>query len=292
MRTYHIYKATNIVNGMSYIGQTVNYYARKRQHLACVPREDCKFHDAIKEYGEENFQFTVIDHAHSEERALELERKYIEQYDTYHNGYNMNKGGTGGFNASAVVCLELDGTYVCRYDSAAEAERDDGYCNSDVLLCCKGIISRCRDKVFMFEEDYLKNGPKTYVKPECAHKKAVIQCDLDGNLIAKYQSVKQAAESTGILRTRISSNLTGVCKTAGGFIFVYEGDYEKLDAKSHVPRKKGRKVAQIDPESGEVIEVFDRIADAGRKLGVSYKTIHKVVDMEGRKAYGYRWVSV
>ena len=80
----------------------------------------------------------------------------------------MNKGGVGGHNSSAVVCLELDGTYVCRYDSAQEAERLGGYCNSDVLLCCKNINHRCKDKIFMFEDEYKKNGARKFVKPESA----------------------------------------------------------------------------------------------------------------------------
>ena len=56
-------------------------------------------------------------------------------------------------------------------------------------------------------------------------------------------------------------------------------------------KKKGRKVAQIDIESGEIVNVYDRIADAGRTLGVNYKVIHKVVDMPGRTAFGYKWIS-
>ena len=144
----------------------------------------------------------------------------------------------------------------------------------------------------MFETDYQQNGPKTYAKPESNRMTAVVQCDLDGNFIAKYKSVVSAAEATGILRSRISSNITCASKTAGGYIFVYEEEFENLNVEEHKIRKKGRKVAQIDPNTGEVIEVFGRIADAGRKLGVNYKAIHKVVDVDGRKAYGFKWVSV
>lgn len=292
MRTYYVYKATNKVNGKSYIGQTVDFRSRVWQHMRCYEREDCKFHDAIKEFGIDNFDFDIIDTTDSEEKAVELEKYYIEKYDTYHTGYNMNKGGVGGHNSSAVVCLEFDGTYVCRYDSAQEAQRLGGYCNSDVLLCCKGINSRCQDKIFMFESDYIENGPKKYKKPESKRMKSIVQCGMDGTVIAKYNSVTDAAKKTKILRTRISSALIGAAKTAGGFIFVYETELETLDAKQHEKNKKGRRVAQINPDTGEIIEEFDRIADAGRKLGVSYKAIHKVVDLPDRKAYGYKWVSI
>ena len=51
MRTYYIYKATNKINGKSYIGQTVDYKTRLWQHRRCYEKEDCKFHDAIREFG-------------------------------------------------------------------------------------------------------------------------------------------------------------------------------------------------------------------------------------------------
>ena len=292
MRTYYIYKATNLINGMSYIGQTVDFHKRVWQHLRCRASEDCVFHDAIKEYGRDNFDFKIIDTTDSEKEAIRLERYYIEKHDTYHNGYNMNKGGVGGHNSSAVVCLELDGTYVCRYDSAGDAEKIGGYNNCDVLLCCKGINHRCQDKVFMFEADYLMYGARKYVKPESKVMKAVVQFDMSGNEIARYKSAQEAAEKTGILRSRISSCTNGLNKTAGGYIFVFEAECDSLNPEEHQKNKKGRKVAQIDPNTGKVIEVFDRIADAGRKLGVNYKTIHKVVDDDCHKAFGFKWVSV
>ena len=40
-----------------------------------------------------------------------------------------------------------------------------------------------------------------------------------------------------------------------------------------------------------MVNTFDRIADAGRYLGVNYKAIHKVLDKQGRTAYGYKWAS-
>ena len=60
MRTYYIYKATNKVNGKSYIGQTVDYRRRLWQHRRCYEKEDCKFHDAIKEFGFDNFECEII----------------------------------------------------------------------------------------------------------------------------------------------------------------------------------------------------------------------------------------
>lgn len=43
--------------------------------------------------------------------------------------------------------------------------------------------------------------------------------------------------------------------------------------------------------TGEVINSFNSIKEAGECLNVNYKSIHKVVDNPKRKAYGYKWIS-
>ena len=290
MRTYYIYKATNKINGKSYIGQTVDYKSRVWQHMRCYEKEDCKFHDAIKEFGSDNFDWEVLETCNGKEKANDLERKYIELFNSYRNGYNDNKGGVGGHNARAIVCLKLDGEFVKRYDSASDAEKD-GFNNVNVLLCCKNKLYTCKNHLFMFENDYKENGAKQYVKPESSSKRKVVQCDLDGNFISRYDSVQEASEKTGANRTTISGVLSKKYKSANGFIFVYEEDFPIKDLSVYQKKKKGRKVAQIDIESGEIVNVYDRIADAGRALGVNYKVIHKVVDMPDRTAFGYKWIS-
>lgn len=290
MRTYYIYKATNKINGKSYIGQTVDYKSRVWQHMRCYEKEDCKFHDAIKEFGSDNFDWEVLETCNGKEKANDLERKYIELFNSYRNGYNDNKGGVGGHNARAIVCLKLDGEFVKRYDSAADAEKD-GFNNANVLLCCKNKLYTCKNHLFMFEDDYKENGAKQYIKPESSSKRKVIQCDLDGNFISRYDSVQEASEKTGANRTTISGVLSKKYKSANGFIFVYEEDFPIKDLSIYQKKKKGRKVAQIDIESGEIVNIYDRIADAGRTLGVNYKVIHKVVDMPDRTAFGYKWIS-
>ena len=291
MRTYYIYKATNKINGKSYIGQTIDYHTRIWQHRRCYEKEDCKFHDAIKKHGFDNFEWTVLETCQDEEEAIRLEKYYIEKFDSYRNGYNMNQGGVGGHNARAVVCLTLDGKFVKRYDSAGDAEKIDGFCNSDVLLSCKNSGRTCRKHIFMFEDEYKRYGARKYEKPEKQCMKSVIQCDKNGNLINKFKSVQEAAEKTGIRRSTISGAITGVYKSAGGFIFVYEKDFPIEDLSKYIKLKKGRKIAQVDIKSGKTIKVFDRISEAGKELGVNYKAIHKVLDKDNRTAYGYKWIS-
>lgn len=294
MRTYYIYKATNKINGKIYIGQTVDFEKRKKEHELDRRNKNSIFHRAIDKYGIENFEWEIIDSFNSKYGSDYLERFYIELYKSYKpNGYNMTKGGDGGsmWNARPVVSFLLDGTFVKRYDSA-EGARTDGFCGSDVLVSCKNPNRTTKGHVFMFEDDYKENGFRGYKKPDSVNMKAVIQCDKKGNFINRFKSIREASGKTGANRTTISGALTGTYKFANGFIFVYEEDFPIKDMSKYVVRKKGRRVAQVDVESGLILKIYDRIADAGRELCVSYKAIHKVVDLEGRTAYGYKWISI
>ena len=51
-------------------------------------------------------------------------------------------------------------------------------------------------------------------------------------------------------------------------------------------------MAQLDKETGEILNTFDSIKEAGDSLGVSYKNIQKVLRMPNRTAYGYRWKEI
>jgi len=297
MRTYYIYKATNKINNKVYIGCTIDFHRRTYQHMLLKPSDDCVFHRAIKKYGFDNFDWEIIDQTNIKNEANEKEKYYINKYRScihYEdcNGYNENYGNVGGHNSIPIVQLSLDGKFIKRYDSAAQIEREIGLHNSDVLVNCKNKSRRCGNYLFMYEKDYNKNGSKKYIpKTRNGCEKVIIQCDIDGNFIKKYESVTQASKETGIRRSTISGNITGTYKTAGGYIFVYENNYPIKNIEKYIHKKKGRKILQVDQNTNEILDSFDRVADAGRKLGVNYKSIHKVLDQANKTAFGYKWIS-
>lgn len=296
MRTFYIYKATSKTTGKSYIGQTCRIKQRIWEHKRCnLDHEDSIFHREIKKMGFNDFEWEILEETNSKDKALDLEAFYVSLYNTQHpNGYNETAGGkaTPWDWSRPVVCLTLDGEFVKEYKSAAEAERLDGFHNTTVLECCKGKAYTCKGHQFMFKDDYETNGGKKYVKPESVSMVPVIQCDMEGNFVAKYKSVKDASKMSGIGRTRISSAVSGYSKTAGDSIWVYEKDFPIKDLSKYKRGKKGKKVAQIDKVTGETIAVFDRITEAGKALGVNYKSIHRAVDKPDKSAFGYYWKSI
>ena len=294
MQKYYIYKVTNLMNGKIYIGKTNNFTKRKLEHTRYDINNGNIFHKALKKYGESNFKWEIIDTCTGLDQINKLEKYYIKKFNSYKpNGYNMTKGGDGGsmWNARPVVCLTLDGNFVKRYNSASEAKHD-GFSDSNVLQCCKNILYQSKKHLFMFEDEYLKKGPKKYIKPINKNKKSIIQCDKNGNFIQKYDSVSEAAETTGIARHRISSVLIGDSKTAGGYIFVYEKNFPINNIEKYMQRKKGIKIGKIDPTTNTIIKQYDSIAEAGRGMNVNYKSIHKVLDKPNRTAYGFKWIKM
>ena len=293
MKKYYIYKATNTINGMSYIGQSVHPEERFQQHHTDRRNKNSIFHRAIDKYGSDSFKWEILVKVDGKENANKAEKHFIERENTYKpNGYNMTKGGDGGsmWNVRPVVQLTKDGEYVSRYESATEAGRA-GYGQSVVSACCAEKIQTCKGYIFMFESDYLANGPRKMVKRMPNRAKAIIQCDRDGNMIKRFPMIKDASTELGIPHNEIISCAKGRMKTAHNFIFVYEDDYPIKNLEERAPRKKGRKVAKVDKATGEILEVYDRMTDAARDVGGKHKGIFKVLDDPNRSAYGYRWIS-
>lgn len=92
---YLIYKYTNKINGNTYVGVTQDLVTRKARHLR-GEYPGSLLYKAFLKHGYENFDFDVLKSGLSKTDAYSLEREYIEQYDTFNNGYNQTCGGEGG----------------------------------------------------------------------------------------------------------------------------------------------------------------------------------------------------
>jgi group I intron endonuclease len=98
-----VYKATSLWSGKSYIGVTIRgFEVRKEQHEKTAARgsSNC-FHKAIRKHGRENFVWEVIE-TPVYKNKIDLsdnfgkkEKYYISKFDSYHNGYNSQRGGFG-----------------------------------------------------------------------------------------------------------------------------------------------------------------------------------------------------
>jgi group I intron endonuclease len=92
----HIYKWTHKDSGKCYIGQSIQHPNRRRYEHINDSKHSTKtyyFHNALRKYGIGAFTWEVIDTASSIEELNLLEEKYVLQYDSINNGYNIRQPG-------------------------------------------------------------------------------------------------------------------------------------------------------------------------------------------------------
>ncbi len=115
MKINTIYKATNKINGFSYIGHDKKWPKRKKDHFIEATKNPSKkqywfnFHKAIREFGWENFEWDILYQTLEDiNYSLKIMEKYfITKYDSYNNGYNMTLGGEGFTGKHKKETLEL-----------------------------------------------------------------------------------------------------------------------------------------------------------------------------------------
>lgn len=91
----HLYKITNTVNDMVYIGVTKYPNHRMNAHACFKTPTRSIIKNAIQKYGRDKFTFQVL-LTSTQEYCYEMERKAIEAYNTLKpNGYNICTGGVG-----------------------------------------------------------------------------------------------------------------------------------------------------------------------------------------------------
>mgnify|MGYP006266417209 FL=1 len=102
MKTYIVYKITNTKNGKSYIGKTeYSLEHRWNRHLSSARNgSKFRFHSAIRKYGEDCWDLSVIETYQTEDENFinEKESHFIKLFESdTKKGYNATSGGTGGW---------------------------------------------------------------------------------------------------------------------------------------------------------------------------------------------------
>ena len=114
----------------------------------------------------------------------------------------------------------------------------------------------------------------------------VIQYSLDGEYMAEYPSARQASRQTGIDHHTICDCCNNINHHAGGFQWKYKNSNKEIVP---INIRLDFTVLQIDKETNEVIQEFNSIAEASKKLNIAKSTICKVCNGKGKTAGGFKW---
>lgn len=217
-----IYKVTNKINGKPYIGQSTDIYYRWKEHIQNKSKDELQyaFVCALRKYGEENFLWEIIDNC-VESELNEKEIFYIKKFNTFIGdgsgwGYNMTRGGDGQNGCgTAVYQYSLDGKYIGRFGSVAEASRCTGANECSIINCCANRRKSSGGFIWKYE---LLQSVEPYV-----HKNnvPVLQYTKDGVFIKKFDTVTDAAKSVDKTKTQVTMCCRGKTPSCGGYIWRY-----------------------------------------------------------------------
>jgi group I intron endonuclease len=93
-----VYLVTNRVNGNRYVGKTIRTLERRwYEHITHSHggSQEMALYKAIRKYGAESFELSVLEECDTEEQLDIAERKWIRELGTYGREYNMTEGGDG-----------------------------------------------------------------------------------------------------------------------------------------------------------------------------------------------------
>lgn len=158
---------------------------------------------------------------------------------------NMNYGTrterAAKSNGTKVVCLDLNGNFVKEYPSIVSTE-EDGFNSISVTQCVNDKAKTTGNCIWMKKSEYDLIKDKSKIKNLAKKKKRghktnpVYQISKDGIVIREYETVTQAAEcGIGCRETILKVvNHNKSYKTAGGFIWLKEKEYQQMSVDDFV----------------------------------------------------------
>jgi group I intron endonuclease len=245
----YIYRILNKLTKKCYIGETkcIDVSRRWNQHKQTIEiNKGCPaLRDAVKKYGIDNFEFSVLIICFDDER-FKYEIEYIKKYNSVvPNGYNITNGGEGGgFQGKThteevknIIKNKLKQKYIDNPDLKKQlSERNKiVMSNPEVREKIKnGILNSEKMKKMIQDkrignyeqvkhsEEVKKKISESLKKYNANNNKIKIkQYDIDNNLLNEYTSISDASRKTSIQIKLISLYLRGKTNIAGGFIWKY-----------------------------------------------------------------------
>lgn len=209
-----IYKVTNHETNEVYIGVTTkSLEERKTDHLQKASKKvGSYFQEAIATNGADAFRWEQIDTAASTNELAEKEKKYILQYDSKEHGYNSDSGG--GFSKT-VYQFDLKGNLIASFDGLKEIQLTLGHDKRRISNACLTAT--------VWKASYWSYSQNNTFNPATdSRKKKVFQYSLNGEILARYNSVAEASLETGISKTSISRCCRRERKSSSGFLWKYQ----------------------------------------------------------------------
>lgn len=278
---YSVYKHTS-PSGKVYIGMTGLKPEYRWNNGKGYINTNAHFRNAIKKYGWDNFEHEVVYENLDRETACQKEVELIKFYDSTNpqNGYNITTGGEIGY------CV----TFISEEVREKRSKLMSGENNP---MYGKHHTEETRKKISQ-NRHYLKGEEHPgYGKPIPEYLATsricpVVQLDKNGQFVAEYQSETVAAKTTGINSSLISACCNGRLLSAGGFVWVFESEYNPNLSYKYQRPTTGRPVVQLD-ENYTLINEYPSIKAAEEATGVTHH-VNECCRGTRNKCGGFYWM--
>lgn len=303
----YLYSLINRINNKTYFGITTDFNRRMRDHKNRTIDDNRKLYNSINKYGWKNFDKEIVEVVYCRTEVFELEKFYIEEFDTFKNGLNSTPGGEGngirGDNVCAVkvrsynIRTEEERVYDCLLDAADEC---DVTANAISKVIC-GRVKRTGEYMFQRYDDLDPHKPfdpsmvltlaevrkKTAKAMRESRKLAVIGTHKSGYTL-EFEAISDVRESLGI----DSSHVSECCRGTRGYVGDYTWRYKDDILHTKYPRWILSKTGA--PSDGKVYrllhdgtkDIYLSASEAQTRLNI--KHVRRSIE-KGWKSGGYQW---
>ena len=250
-----IYQIKNVLNGHSYIGSTNNFYDRliqHRSHLRKQKHHSVTLQRAYDKYGESNFEVNILEICSPiRDTLLYLEQKYLDLNPEYNVSKIASHPSNTGHKMSERGKKILHDLY---YGKKRDPEIVEKAIKNRIGKGCKNVY--CFNKCGEF-----------------------IGCFLNSKRAVKLLNLN-------ISPSLINKCCTGLCKSAGGFVWSYTYKTNMLYKKDNVKRTKVIRIYKNGTE-----KVYNSIAEAAKDTGNidNRSAISDCLRGKRKTAYGSKW---
>lgn len=295
-----IYKATNLYNGLSYIGQTrATLEKRKIQHLKDAVTDSVNhFHLALMQYSDSGFKWEILDEFSGSKEEVIHALNVAEEYHILRlktrlseYGYNATQGGYSSdkfekavnrkHNRKSILQYDLDGNFIQEFESVSDVGRHFGCVglntNTFVNRIWRGFQWRVRDGLGIDR----KIGT---CHKQRYHLGAVVY-DPSGKLYKRYDTIQECLLDLGkSYKIRNYLGEVSIRSVDAGDFIVFRNRGEDFPGEIKINIIYPSKVLRIKKESldipivlysrdGEYVREYPSISAAHKDLGVSEKSI-------------------
>lgn len=298
----YIYKITNIANGMCYIGKTTynNIQRRFAQHksyaLVAKGGTEKTVHQAIRDFGIENFKIEKIETVKAPDFLEERERYWIAYYhswigDSECNGYNQSKGGEGTHYSSTEFSDYLSDKIISLYEKVQNQQEVSRQLKIDPKTV----------RNYLYLNNIAVLSVKEVAIKETGKKVAIYK---DNILIAIYPSLGDAARH--FVDKESASHISEVCygkrKWIKGYTAkftdedIFNSDYMILTTNEFINNSKSNKkkpILMIDIQTNTILKEFKSGCEVGRYFNMdrpqsATTCISRAIQRNGTWR-GYKW---